>query len=72
MQETENHINGFELLQKLGVKLGISQYGSGYSALNSLLFLPIKGLKLDANLTKQIQGEQQLKLMSAYQKRHQP
>ncbi|MBW3532563.1 diguanylate cyclase [Shewanella sp. NKUCC06_TVS] len=68
VQETENHINGFELLQKLGVKLGISQYGSGYSALNSLLFLPIKGLKLDANLTKQIQGEQQLKLMSAYQK----
>lgn len=68
VQETENHINGFELLQKLGVKLGISHYGSGYSALNSLLFLPIKGLKLDAALTKQLQGEQQIKLMSAYQK----
>lgn len=68
VQETENHINGFELLQKLGVKLGISHYGSGYSALNSLLFLPIKGLKLDANLTKQIHAEQLLKLMSAYQK----
>ena len=68
VQETENHINGFELLQKIGVKLGISHYGSGHSALNSLLFLPIKGLKLDANITKKIQTEQQLKLMAVYQK----
>ncbi|MGL6123531.1 MAG: sensor domain-containing phosphodiesterase, partial [Shewanella sp.] len=68
VKETENHINGFELLHKLGVKLGISHYGSGYSALNSLLFLPIKGLKLDANLTRNIKDEQQLKLISAYKK----
>lgn len=66
--ETENHINGFELLKKLDVNLGISHYGSGHSSLNSLLFLPIKGLKLDANITKQLQDEQHIKLMSAYQK----
>lgn len=68
VQETENHISGFELLNKLGVNLGISHYGSGHSALNSLLFLPLKGLKLDANITKQLQDEQHIKLMSAYQK----
>lgn len=68
VQETENHINGFELLQRLGVKLGISHYGSGYSALNSLLFLPISGLKLDAELSKQLHNEQQMKLLLAYQK----
>lgn len=68
VQETENHINGFELLQRLGVKLGISHYGSGYSALNSLLFLPISGLKLDAELSKQLHNQQQMKLLSAYQK----
>jgi EAL domain-containing protein (putative c-di-GMP-specific phosphodiesterase class I) len=68
VQETENHISGFELLKKLGVNLGISHYGSGHSPLNSLLFLPIKGLKLDANITKQLQDEQHIKLMSAYQK----
>lgn len=68
VQETENHISGFELLNKQGVNLGISHYGSGHSALNSLLFLPVKGLKLDANITKQLQDEQHIKLMSAYQK----
>ncbi|MGL4220078.1 MAG: putative bifunctional diguanylate cyclase/phosphodiesterase, partial [Shewanella sp.] len=68
VQETENHISGFELLNKLGVNLGISHYGSGHSPLNSLLFLPLKGLKLDANITKQLQDEQHIKLMSAYQK----
>lgn len=68
VQETENHINGFELLDKLGVNLGISHYGSGHSALNNLLFLRIKGLKLDANITQQLQNEQHIKLMSAYQK----
>lgn len=68
VQETENHINGFELLDKLGVNLGISHYGSGHSALNNLLFLPIKGLKLDANITQQLVDEQHIKLISAYQK----
>lgn len=68
VQETENHINGFGLLQKLGVNLGISHYGSGYSSLNSLLFLPIKALKLDTNITKQLQDEQHIKLIAAYQK----
>ncbi|MEL4432050.1 sensor domain-containing diguanylate cyclase [Shewanella mangrovisoli] len=66
--ETENHINGFELLKKLDVNLGISHYGSGHSSLNSLLFLPIKGLKLDGNIIKQLPDEQHIKLMSAYQK----
>ncbi len=68
VQETENHINGFELLQKLGVNLALSHYGSGHSALNSLLFLPINGVKIDANVTKHLQDTQQLKLMSAYYK----
>ncbi|PIW59776.1 diguanylate cyclase [Shewanella sp. CG12_big_fil_rev_8_21_14_0_65_47_15] len=68
VQETENHINGFALLQKLGVNLGISHYGSGHSSLNSLLFLPIKALKLDTNIAKQLQDEQHIKLISAYQK----
>ncbi|WP_297897437.1 diguanylate cyclase [Shewanella sp.] len=68
VQETENHINGFGLLQKLGVNLGISHYGSGHSSLNSLLFLPIKALKLDTNVAKQLQDEQHIKLISAYQK----
>lgn len=67
VQETENHIRGLELLNKLGVNLGISHYGSGHSALNSLL-LPLKGLKLDGNIAKQLHDKQQIKLISAYQK----
>ncbi|MCH1931047.1 diguanylate cyclase [Shewanella sp. A25] len=66
VQETESHNNGFEFLGKLGVNLGISHYGSGHSALNSLLLLPIKGLKL-APLTAMPLLPKQLKLITAYQ-----
>ncbi|MGL5391741.1 MAG: EAL domain-containing protein, partial [Shewanella sp.] len=68
VQESENHLHGFESLTKLGVKLGISHYGSGHSPLNSLLFLPIQALKLDENITQRLRDEQHIKLLSAYQK----
>ena len=64
--DTDNHINAFELLKKLRVKLGLTGYGSAHSALSSLTFLPLQGLKLDSSYTKHLNNEQHLKLLKAH------
>ncbi|MCE9685983.1 diguanylate cyclase [Shewanella sp. AS16] len=66
VQDTQTHINAFEFLKKLELKLGINGYGSGYSASHNLLFLPIDALKLDANITTHLTGEHQIKLLKIY------
>ena len=67
MQDTENHINGFELISQLGVQIGIDGYGTGYSSLSCLSFLPIKALKLDDDISKHLLNDKQLQLVKAYQ-----
>ncbi|WP_350432423.1 diguanylate cyclase [Shewanella sp. H8] len=67
VQDTENHINGFELISQLGVNIGIDGYGTGYSSLSCLSFLPIKALKLDNDISKHLLNEKQLQLVKAYQ-----
>ncbi|MGX9462646.1 sensor domain-containing phosphodiesterase [Shewanella sp. A14] len=67
VQDTENHINGFELISQLGVQLGIDGYGTGYSSLSCLSFLPIRALKLDNDISKHLLNEKQLQLAKAYQ-----
>jgi diguanylate cyclase (GGDEF)-like protein len=67
VQDTENHINGFELISQLGVQIGIDGYGTGYSSLSCLSFLPIKALKLDDDISKHLLNDKQLQLVKAYQ-----
>lgn len=64
--DTDNHINAFELLQKLKVNLGLTGYGCANSALSSLTFLPLQGLKLDPSYTSHLNSEQHLKLLKAH------
>ncbi|WOT04887.1 sensor domain-containing phosphodiesterase [Shewanella youngdeokensis] len=66
VQNTNNHINAFEVLSSLNVQLGIEGYGSAHSAISSLTFLPIKALKLDSSYTTHLGSEQHLKLIKAY------
>jgi diguanylate cyclase (GGDEF)-like protein len=67
VQDTENHINGFDLISQLGVQIGIDGYGTGYSSLSCLSFLPIKALKLDNDISKHLLNDKQLQLVKAYQ-----
>jgi diguanylate cyclase (GGDEF)-like protein len=67
VQDTENHINGFEIISQLGVKIGIDGYGKGYSSLSCLSFLPIQALKLDEDISKHLLNDKQLQLVKAYQ-----
>ncbi|AZG71933.1 diguanylate cyclase domain-containing protein [Shewanella livingstonensis] len=67
VQDTENHINGFELISQLGAQIGIDGYGTGYSSLSCLSFLPIKALKLDEDISKHLLNDKQLQLVKAYQ-----
>ncbi|MDD8059916.1 MULTISPECIES: sensor domain-containing diguanylate cyclase [Shewanella] len=67
VQDTENHINGFDMISQLGVKIGIDGYGTGYSSLSCLSFLPITALKLDNDISKHLLNDKQLQLVKAYQ-----
>ncbi|SQH74009.1 GGDEF domain protein [Shewanella benthica] len=64
--DTDNHINAFDILQKLKVNLGLTGYGSAHSALSSLTFLPLQGLKLDPSYTTHLNSEQHIKLLKAH------
>lgn len=64
--DTDNHINAFEILKNINVKLALTGYGSAHSALSSLTFLPIQGLKLDPSYTCHLESQQYLKLLKAH------
>ncbi|WP_394148470.1 diguanylate cyclase domain-containing protein [Shewanella atlantica] len=64
--DTDNHINAFEQLTNLDVNLGLTGYGSANSALSSLTFLPLQGLKLDPSYAKHLESEQHIKLLKAH------
>ncbi|MCE9680276.1 diguanylate cyclase [Shewanella sp. AS1] len=65
-KDTENHINAFEILNKLKVKIGLSSYGSAHSPLSSLSFLPLQGLKLDSRYINHLDDPQHIKLLNAH------
>ncbi|WP_076415516.1 diguanylate cyclase domain-containing protein [Shewanella sp. UCD-KL12] len=64
--DTDNHINAFDILKRLEIKLALKGYGSAHSALSSLTFLPLHGLKLDPSYTTHLDSEQHLKLIRAH------
>jgi diguanylate cyclase (GGDEF)-like protein len=64
--DSENHINGFEQLHKMGVALGLNHYGTGNSALSCLSFLPIGALKLDPGYGAQLARGQSSQLLRAF------
>lgn len=64
--DTNNHIYAFEQLTKLNVNLALSGYGNAHSALSSLTFLPLQGLKLDPSYADHLDSEQHIKLLNAY------
>ncbi|GIU49025.1 bifunctional diguanylate cyclase/phosphodiesterase [Shewanella sp. KT0246] len=67
VKDSTHHISAFESLVELGVNIGINGFGTGYSSLSSLSFLPIKALKLDADVSQHLINDKQLQLAKAYQ-----
>ncbi|MGI2260666.1 diguanylate cyclase domain-containing protein [Shewanella sp. GXUN23E] len=65
VQDTENHINMFDSLSKLGVNLGLYSYGTSYSSLSSLTFMPIKAIKLDASFATHLDSSHHYRLAKA-------
>ncbi|MCL1126917.1 sensor domain-containing phosphodiesterase [Shewanella surugensis] len=66
VQDNNAHINAFECLTQLNVNLGINDYGSAHSAINSLTFLPVSILKLDPSYCAHLESEPHYKLAKAY------
>ncbi|MDH5601637.1 MAG: EAL domain-containing protein, partial [Gammaproteobacteria bacterium] len=57
VQTSEENLNTFALLQKLGVKIAIDDFGTGYSSLSSLKHLPINSLKVDKLFVDDIEDD---------------
>lgn len=65
VQDSEHHVCSFDALSKTGVNLGISSYGTSFSALASLSFLPVTALKLDPCFATHLDSPRHLKLVKA-------
>ncbi|WP_144211454.1 sensor domain-containing diguanylate cyclase [Shewanella donghaensis] len=66
VKDNNNHITAFDSLAELGINIGIDGYGTGYSSLTHLSFLPLKALKLDADISQHLLHEKQQRLATAY------
>ncbi|QSX34054.1 diguanylate cyclase [Shewanella avicenniae] len=64
-RDNESHASGFEELRELDINLGISHYGSGYSSMVTLSFLPISQLKLEPELAQGIRSKRHQRLLNA-------
>ncbi|QYK01171.1 bifunctional diguanylate cyclase/phosphodiesterase [Shewanella psychrotolerans] len=67
VQDSDSHINTFNMLSKLQLNIGLSAYGSAHSALSCLSFLPLSGLKLDPSYISHLNDPQHKKLLKAHQ-----
>ncbi len=65
VQDTENHINMFDNLSKQGVKLGLYGYGTSYSSLSSLSFMPVAAIRLDPSFAAHLDNSHHYKLAKA-------
>lgn len=65
VQDTENHINLFDTLSKIKANLGLYAYGTSYSSLSSLSFMPVSALKLDPSFAAHLDSPHHYKLAKA-------
>lgn len=54
MEDMDRSIKTLEELNSMGVKIMLDDFGTGFSAINNLRFLPVNGIKMDLSLTKDI------------------
>lgn len=54
MEDMDRSIKTLEELNSMGVKIMLDDFGTGFSAINNLRFLPVNGIKIDLSLTKDI------------------
>lgn len=67
VRDSDSHISTFDMLNKLRLNIGLCAYGSAHSALSSLSFLPLCGLKLDPSYISHLSNPQHKKLLKAHQ-----
>jgi len=56
-EETDQLISSVEKLRSLGFKVEMDDFGSGYSSLNTLSFLPVDVLKIDMGFVRDLEAD---------------
>ena len=54
MEDMDRSIKTLKELREIGVKIMLDDFGTGFSSINNLRFLPVDGIKIDLSLTKDI------------------
>lgn len=54
MEDMDRGIKTLEELNGMGIKIMLDDFGTGFSSINNLRFLPVSGIKIDLSLTKDV------------------
>jgi len=54
MEDMDRGIKTLEELSGMGIKIMLDDFGTGFSSINNLRFLPVSGIKIDLSLTKDV------------------
>lgn len=54
MEDMDRSIKTLEELCGMGIKIILDDFGTGFSAINNLRFLPVSGIKIDLSLMKDV------------------
>ncbi len=54
MEDMDRSIKILEELNDMGIKIMLDDFGTGFSAINNLRFLPVSGIKIDLSLTRDV------------------
>lgn len=54
MEDMDRSIKTLEELSGMGIQIMLDDFGTGFSAINNLRFLPVSGIKIDLSLTRDV------------------
>ncbi|MDK2936779.1 MAG: hypothetical protein PWP62_1787 [Eubacteriaceae bacterium] len=63
LEKTESNMDFLREVRRLGLRLALDDFGSGYSSLSYLTFLPVNKIKLDKSINDKFLGMENIQVM---------
>ncbi|MGE4508942.1 MAG: EAL domain-containing protein, partial [Eubacteriaceae bacterium] len=65
LEKTESNMDFLREVRRLGLRLALDDFGSGYSSLSYLTFLPVNKIKLDKSINDKFLGMENIQVMQS-------